>query len=155
MVGEQKFLDMEREYIMLKGNHDEACKMVTKYREDLKEEGDNVKHLDENIYKLEKEKKLLQAELNKSQDDLEKERESACELDLSRSAAVLAQTTAEGEWDQLKVQVEGFKAALAKAREEVIQEYRANLPNSFHIHPRGFLSSRNQPHLVRDISNKA
>ena len=52
MVREQKCLDMERKYIMLKRDHDEACKMVTKYREDLKEAGGNVKHWDENIYTL-------------------------------------------------------------------------------------------------------
>ena len=45
----------------------------------------------------------MQAELNKSQDDLEKARESARELDLSRLTVVLAQMTIEGERNQLKV----------------------------------------------------
>ena len=55
------------------------------------------------------------------------------ELDLSRSVTVLALITFEGEQDQLKVErdqlkalVEGFEAALARARKEAVQEYRAN-----------------------------
>ena len=39
----------------------------------------------------------MQAELNKSQDNLEKAIESVHELDLSHSVAILALTTAEGE----------------------------------------------------------
>ena len=68
----------------------------------------------------------MQAKLNKSQDDLEKATESTRELDLSRSVAVLALMTVEGEKDQLKALVERFEAVLARAHKEALQEYRAN-----------------------------
>ena len=66
MVGEQRFLNLQQQYNTLKRDHDEALKMVAKYREDLKEAGENVKHWDESIYQLEKEKRLMQAKLDKS-----------------------------------------------------------------------------------------
>ena len=53
--------------------------------------------------------------LDEARNDLAKAQEAVRELDL-----------AEGERDQLKARVEGFKASLAKAREEDTQEYRAN-----------------------------
>ena len=58
--------------------------------------------------------------LDRARDDLVKAQEVARELNLACSMAVQAQKDAEGERDQLKAQVEGFGASLAKAREEAV-----------------------------------
>ena len=53
--------------------------------------------------------------VRQARDILAKAQEATRELNLAHSTAVQAQMDAEGEWDQLKAQVEGFGASLAKA----------------------------------------
>ena len=102
-AGELRFYNIQQEFHALKREHDEALKKATKYQEDLKEADDRVKHREVSIFQAERERQHTQALLDKACHDLMNAQVTACELNLTRSAVIQAQTDVEGEQDQLKV----------------------------------------------------